>query len=192
MKYAIAILLSLTSLNTLAESVSIHFSENNTDIKKLNQTPEQSYVSKDNSQKIDLKDLQDLKDVNELARSTELEVFTINEDRKIHTVFEHGGGICYGYLDNGVEITDSATYYVKDKSQEEYYSNISGGVVDYRGHLEKLQYASVFNIKDPKISKHLKEQDAKHGQETAQQNIKDRSTILSNVICNTPKKGRKK
>ncbi|WP_439290936.1 hypothetical protein [Lonepinella koalarum] len=184
MKYAIVILLSLTSLNIFAESVSIHFSENNTAMIKTTPVPEQIYVSNGNLQKFDL---QDLKDVNELAQSIELEVFTINENRKIHTVFEHGGGICYGYLDDGVEITDSATYYIKDRSKEEYYANISGGIINYEGRPKKLQYAFVFHITDPKLSKQLQEQDAHAGRKIALQNIRERSSILSNMICHIKK-----
>ncbi|WP_439241251.1 hypothetical protein [Lonepinella sp. BR2474] len=192
MKYnilTVMALLSGVSFYALADStISIHISEDNTVITESDSNNEPTYVTKGSLQKFDLKDQSD---VNELAKSVEFEVFVINENSQIHTVFEHGGGICYGYLNNGVEVTDSATYYVKDKSKEEYYANISGGVVNHEGVPKKVQYASVFNINDPRMSKYLKEQDTLRGQNIAKKNLQDRTSVLSNVVC-PPKKDNKK
>ncbi|WP_439257758.1 hypothetical protein [Lonepinella sp. BR2271] len=192
MKYNILTVMifgSLVSLNALAgPSISIHISEDNTVITESDANNAPTYITKGSLQTFNMNDQ---KDISELAKSVEFEVFVINENSQIHTVFEHGGGICYGYLNNGVEVTDSATYYIKDKSKEEYYANISGGVVDYSGDPKKLQYASVFNINDPKMSKYLREQDAQRGKSIAKKNIKDRAEVLSNVVCPTSKGNKK-
>ncbi|WP_439287155.1 hypothetical protein [Lonepinella sp. BR2357] len=181
-------LLSGVSFYTLADStISIHISEDNTVITESDSKNAPTYITKGSLQKFDLKDQND---VNELAKSVEFEVFVINENSQIHTVFEHGGGVCYGYLNNGVEVTDSATYYLKDKSKNEYYANISGGIVNHDGMPKKVQYASVFNINDPNMSKYLKEQDKQRGQNIAKKNLQDRVSVLSNVVC--PTKNNKK
>ncbi|WP_439287645.1 hypothetical protein [Lonepinella sp. BR2904] len=192
MKYNIStltILLSLTSLYTLADStISIHISEDNATVIESDFTNTPTYVSKDSLRKFDLSDQ---KDINELAKSIEFEVFVINENSQIHTVFEHGGGICYGYFNNGVEVTDSAIYYVEEKSKDEYYANISGGIVNYEGTPRNLQYTSLFNIHDPKVSKYLKEQNIQNGQNIARKNLQTRITVLSNAVCPLRKENKK-
>ncbi|MGQ0286512.1 hypothetical protein ACT2CV_04840 [Pasteurellaceae bacterium 22721_9_1] len=190
MKYQLfvaIILASFCSLNVIANnSVSIHISEDG--IISTPQTPVKAdnakkiYINEDNLKTLDPKNQQD---ANKLANSIEFEVYRINEDSQTHTVFLAGEGVCDGYKNRGVEVTDSATYYIKDDSKDEYYANVSGGVLNDKGIARKVQYASVFNVNDEALSNRLKEQDKLKGRKIAEQNLKDRGNMLSNDVCHT-------
>lgn len=175
----------LTSLHTLAtHSVSVHISESgvmSTNHEPLSGNPSQTiYISEDT-----LKPLNpaDQKDASKLAESIELEIYRTTENSQTHTVFVAAPGVCRGYKERGVEVTDSATYYIKEKSKDEYYANISGGILNSRGEAKRVQYASVFNVNDAELSKRLREQEKTQGKVIAEQNLRDRIDVLANDVC---------
>ncbi|MCK3658578.1 hypothetical protein A4G18_07595 [Pasteurellaceae bacterium Pebbles2] len=176
---------AVVSMEAAANSTSIHISESGSTVvtgssAKPADSNAQTYISKGGLRKFNPKDK---KDADKLASSVEFEVYSMTENSKTHTVFESNAGICYGFRNNGVEITDSNTYYVNKKSKEEYYANIAGGVMNSRGKTQNVQYTSVFNIYDPTISKQVREKGTKFTRDAAERNLKDRAKVLSNVVC---------
>lgn len=182
----VASCVGLISLNAQAtHSISVHISENGimttTHEPTTTETTQTIYINEDTIKPLNPQDEQD---VSKLAKSIELEVYRINENSQTHTVFTAAPGVCRGYKGRGVEVTDSATYYIKEKSREEYYANISGGVLNSKGDAKRVQYASVFNVNDVELSKRLKEQEKLQGRTIAEQNLRDRTEVLANDICN--------
>lgn len=149
-------------------------------IKKKEEKVQQTYVMSDS-----LRELNPMNqsDADSLADSIEFEVYSVSENSQIHTIFMSGAGVCRGYSADGVDITDSATYYISELSDDEYYANIARGVLNSKGDTKNLQYASVFNISDLERSKQVKDQEAQYGKDIAEKNLKDRTGVLSKVVC---------
>ncbi|WP_443092435.1 hypothetical protein [Basfia succiniciproducens] len=141
---------------------------------------EKTYMSYGKSQQLDPNNS---KDVNELANSVEFEVYEISENHSSHTIFESNAGICRGYQSsNGVELTDSTTYYVDDAS-DDYYATITGATIYAHASPKNVQYAPIFNIHDPKILKEIHQDEEKYGKDLATKNVNARENILSKGIC---------
>lgn len=118
-----------------------------------------------------------------LGNSIEFEVYQTSENKISHTVFESGAGVCNGFSSsNGVEITDSRTYYI-DKPKNEYYASITGATAYSQMDIDNMQYAPIFNIQDQDLAKNIQEQEREKGKQLAEKNIKKSIKILKNIIC---------
>lgn len=119
-----------------------------------------------------------------LGKSIEFEVYEINESRSSHTIFESGGGICYGFKsETGVDVTDATTYYIQPKKKEEYYTNIATANVNAQEAPKNMQYVPVFYIQDEALAEKVQAQEQKEGKSLAGKNIQKRANMLSKVIC---------
>lgn len=170
---------SLESIAAHETGTSVHFSENDITGTITPSEKENIYVSKNSFKKLDPKARQD---ADKLARSIEFEVYSFGENGQSHTVFQSGGGVCYGYRAKGVAVIDSSTYYV-NSSKQQYYANIADGTVNSKGDVKDVQYASVFNIEDPSVSKHFEMQDSKYGKDIAEKNLKERTKAYLGGVC---------
>ena len=83
---------------------------------------------------------------------------------------------------DGVVFTDSTTYYV-DKSKQQYYASIIGATVSSSLEPQNVQYAPVFNIKDPNLDREVKSEEQRNGKVLVNKNLKKNKEILSNVVC---------
>lgn len=158
---------------------------NNVLEKKLKQQSKksaQTYMATHSNQKLDPSSQQE--DVSALASSVEFEFFKITEDSVSHTVFKSNAGICYGFKEGtGVQVTDSTTYYMVKNTQDEYYLNIAGAEIEQGKLPKEMQYVPVFHITDKNMLKNIKEEDQTIGALIAEENIKERTKVLSNVVC---------
>lgn len=172
--------LALFSIESVARDISVHISENGTVTTERDPSMQKVFISKDNVKKLNPNIPVD---ADKLSNSIEIEVFSIGENTQIHTVFQSGAGICYGYHHSGVSVIDAATYY-KEGSKDEYYANISDGLVTSKGEVKNVQYASVFNIiTPPELLRKVRQQDARHGKVLAEHNLKERVKVYLRDLC---------
>lgn len=197
--FIMATLLMAASQHILANSQSIHISEDSVSQKKSlkprvanesgtaifkfsedNPDGKKTYLSQKDRSSLDPSRTGDAE---KLANSIEFEIYETSENHMSHTVFESGAGICHGFNSNdGVDITDSRTYYINKKT-DEYYASIAGATVYSDLSIHNLQYAPVFNVQDPNVAKQLQEEERVYGKKAASQHINNSSKMLSNTIC---------
>ncbi|MGC7560572.1 hypothetical protein [Pasteurella sp. PK-2025] len=158
---------------TMTEQPAQHTAENSNNV---------TYVNRLATRK--LNPTTNAKDANALGNSIEFEVYEMNENKSSHTIFESGGGICYGFMrDNGVDVTDATTYYVQPATKEDYYTNIATAKVSAKNDPKDMQYVPVFYIHDPDLAKKVQAQERLHGKALADKNIQKHSKMLSKIIC---------
>ncbi|EIJ71053.1 hypothetical protein [Pasteurella bettyae] len=188
--FSISLILLILSTYSVAKDVSVHISEDATTIKAKDisanifgsghEKVEKTYVSRENSESLNP---DNSNDAHLLANSIEFELYEISENHNSHTIYESGAGICRGFKSqHGVDLTDSTTYYMGNSSNE-YYASIIGANVSDKNGAKNMQYAPVFNINDPNLSKQVQDDEAKYGRGLATRNVKDKTKILSSVIC---------
>lgn len=113
----------------------------------------------------------------------EFEVFEYGENFTSHSAYSSASGVCYAFANGrSVELTDSSTYFIKDSKTGEYYAAIIGANVSKKG-AKNVQYAPVFNIKDPVLLEKIRQQEKKNGKKIVTENVKKRENILSNIVC---------
>ncbi|PVX42986.1 hypothetical protein C8D76_101325 [Pasteurella langaaensis DSM 22999] len=179
--------LSLASYSVFAE-FNIHISENETKLngERLSQpntifddSPnviEKSYIAKDGA-------ASSQPNTQKLANTIEFELYQFGENYNSHSVYKSGGGICYGYRsDDGVDLTDSSTYYV-DSNKQDYYVSIAGATLSSKDGIKNMQYAPVFNISDQSMDQVVRDEESKQGRKLVSKNMKEREELLSDVIC---------
>lgn len=173
---------------SFAESWSIHISEEGVETTYTPPSakrPDVFYVDRNSGK--ELNPSSSLNDASVLGDSIEFEVYEINETRTSHTIFESGAGICNGYHSkSGVYVTDSTTYYVIPENKKEYYKNIAIARISAKEKMQNVQYVPVFYVQDPALAEKIQKEDAEQGKALAKGNIKNRSYMLSHIICKAP------
>ncbi|NBI12678.1 hypothetical protein GVX81_03430 [[Haemophilus] felis] len=170
---------------SFAESWSIHISEEGIDTSYIPSFGKKSdifYVDRNSGK--ELNPSNSLNDASILGDSIEFEVYEINESRTSHTIFESGAGICNGYNSkSGVYVTDSTTYYIIPENKKEYYKNIAIGKISSKEKIQNVQYVPVFYVQDPNLAEKIQKEDAQKGKILAKGNIKNRSNMISHIVC---------
>ena len=111
------------------------------------------------------------------------EVYGYGENYTSHSVYSSGAGVCYAFVGGReVELKDSSIYYVKDSKTGDYDAAIVGADVS-KGGAKNVQYAPIFNIKDPKLLEEIRKKEQRDGKKIVEKNISERGDFLENVIC---------
>ncbi|MDO4627072.1 MAG: hypothetical protein Q4A81_07215 [Pasteurellaceae bacterium] len=184
-KFAFATIL-LTTQSVFASTISMHISEDGIVERSDSAMPsvkskDTTYLSKNSSRQLDLNNAADRK---ALANSTEFEMYRITETQNTYTLFEGGAGVCNSFEQSaqGVQVTDSSTYYLNKQSKNEYYANIAGATLNSKS-IKNVRYAPVFSINSSDVAKQLKAEDAKYGYNIAEKNLNERAQFLSKILC---------
>ena len=124
------------------------------------------------------------KDIAELANSVEFEVYKFNEIAASKTTFVSPAGICSGFKsDDGVDVTNSSSYYMKPNDASEYYGSILGATIYKKGETKHSQYIPIYAIKNANVAKYIKQNEAPNVRKKANERIKEGRETLNKVIC---------
>ena len=168
---------------SLAATTQIHFSEDSANGNKQNipnAKGEKDIYLNNGAVKVDTSNI---KDMDALRNSVEFEVYQINDNEVSYAVFESKAGICYGFKSSeGINLTDSTTYYV-DKTKQNYYATVVGANVSVENVPQNIQYSPLFFIRDPNLSKQVQTEEKKSRPVLIKTNIEKNTQILQNTIC---------
>ena len=124
------------------------------------------------------------KDIAELANSVEFEVYKFNELAASKTTFLSPAGICSGFKsDDGVDVTNSSSYYMKPNDASEYYGSILGATIYKKGETKHSQYIPIYAIKNANVAKYIKQNEDPNVRKKANERIKEGRETLNKVIC---------
>ena len=124
------------------------------------------------------------KDIAELANSVEFEVYKFNELAASKTTFVSPAGICSGFKsDDGVDVTNSSSYYMKPNDASEYYGSILGASIYKKGETKHSQYIPIYAIKNANVAKYIKQNEDPNVRKKANERIKEGRETLNKVIC---------
>ena len=124
------------------------------------------------------------KDIAELANSVEFEVYKFNELAASKTTFVSPAGICSGFKsDDGVDVTNSSSYYMKPNDASEYYGSILGATIYKKGETKHSQYIPVYAIKNANVAKYIKQNEDPNVRKKANERIKEGRETLNKVVC---------
>ena len=124
------------------------------------------------------------KDIAELANSVEFEVYKFNELAASKTTFVSPAGICSGFKsDDGVDVTNSSSYYMKPNDASEYYGSILGATIYKKGETKHSQYIPIYAIKNANVAKYIKQNEDPNVRKKANERIKEGRETLNKVIC---------
>ena len=124
------------------------------------------------------------KDIAELANSVEFEVYKFNEIAASKTTFVSPAGICSGFKsDDGVDVTNSSSYYMKPNDASEYYGSILGATIYKKGETKNSQYVPVYAVKNAKVVKYIEKHEDSNVRRKANERIKEGRETLNKVIC---------
>ena len=124
------------------------------------------------------------KDIAELANSVEFEVYKFNELAASKTTFVSPAGICSGFKsDDGVDVTNSSSYYMKPNDASEYYGSILGATIYKKGETKNSQYVPVYAVKNAKVVKYIEKHEDSNVRRKANERIKEGRETLNKVIC---------
>ena len=124
------------------------------------------------------------KDIAELANSVEFEVYKFNEIAASKTTFVSPAGICSGFKsDDGVDVTNSSSYYMKPNDASEYYGSILGATIYKKGETKHSQYIPIYAIKNANVAKYIKQNEDPNVRKKANERIKEGRETLNKVIC---------
>ena len=124
------------------------------------------------------------KDIAELANSVEFEVYKFNEIAASKTTFVSPAGICSGFKsDDGVDVTNSSSYYMKPNDASEYYGSILGATIYKKGETKHSQYIPVYAIKNANVAKYIEQNEDPNVRKKANERIKEGRETLNKVIC---------
>ena len=124
------------------------------------------------------------KDIAELANSVEFEVYKFNELAASKTTFVSPAGICSGFKsDDGVDVTNSSSYYMKPNDASEYYGSILGATIYKKGETKHSQYIPIYAIKNANVAKYIKQNEDPNVRKKANELIKEGRETLNKVIC---------
>ena len=125
------------------------------------------------------------KDMAELANSVEFEVYKFNELAASKTTFLSPAGICSGFKsDDGVDVTNSSSYYMKPNDASEYYGSILGATIYKKGETKNSQYVPVYAVKNAKVAKYIEKHEDSNVRRKANERIKEGRDTLNKVVCN--------
>ena len=121
----------------------------------------------------------------ELANSVEFEVYKFNEAAASKTTFLSPVGICSGFKsDDGVDVTNSSSYYMKPNDASEYYGSILGATIYKKGETKNSQYVPVYAVKNAKVAKYIEKHEDSNVRRKANERIKEGRDTLNKVVCN--------
>ena len=124
------------------------------------------------------------KDIAELANSVEFEVYKFNELAASKTTFVSPAGSCSGFKsDDGVDVTNSSSYYMKPNDASEYYGSILGATIYKKGETKHSQYIPIYAIKNANVAKYIKQNEDPNVRKKANERIKEGRETLNKVIC---------
>ena len=124
------------------------------------------------------------KDIAELANSVEFEVYKFNELAASKTTFVSPAGICSGFKsDDGVDVTNSSSYYMKPNDASEYYGSILGATIYKKGETKHSQYIPIYAIKNANVAKYIKQNEDPNVRKKANERIKEGRETQNKVIC---------
>ena len=124
------------------------------------------------------------RDMEELANSVEFEVYKFNEIAASKTTFVSPAGICSGFKsDDGVDVTNSSSYYMKPNDASEYYGSILGATIYKKGETKHSQYIPIYAIKNANVAKYIKQNEDPNVRKKANERIKEGRETLNKVIC---------
>lgn len=124
------------------------------------------------------------KDIAELANSVEFEVYKFNELAASKTTFVSPAGICSGFKsDDGVDVTNSSSYYMKPNDASEYYGSILGATIYKKGETKHSQYIPIYAIKNANVAKYIKQNEDPNVRKKANERIKEGRETPNKVIC---------
>ena len=124
------------------------------------------------------------KDIAELANSVEFEVYKFNELAASKTTFVSPAGICSGFKsDDGVDVTNSSSYYMKPNDASEYYGSILGATIYKKGETKHSQYIPVYAIKNANVAKYIEQNEDPNVRKKANERIKEGRETLNKVVC---------
>ena len=124
------------------------------------------------------------KDIAELANSVEFEVYKFNELAASKTTFVSPAGICSGFKsDDGVDVTNSSSYYMKPNDASEYYGSILGATIYKKGETKHSQYIPIYAIKNANVAKYIKQNEDPNVRKKANARIKEGRETLNKVVC---------
>ena len=124
------------------------------------------------------------KDIAELANSVEFEVYKFTELAASKTTFVSPAGICSGFKsDDGVDVTNSSSYYMKPNDASEYYGSILGATIYKKGETKHSQYIPIYAIKNANVAKYIKQNEDPNVRKKANERIKEGRETLNKVVC---------
>ena len=163
-----------TKAKTPENHVSVNVSESN-----ISETVK--YIDGKDQRSLDPKSA---KDIAELANSVEFEVYKFNELAASKTTFVSPAGICSGFKsDDGVDVTNSSSYYMKPNDASEYYGSILGATIYKKGETKHSQYIPIYAIKNANVAKYIKQNEDPNVRKKANERIKEGRETLNKVIC---------
>ena len=125
------------------------------------------------------------KDMAELANSVEFEVYKFNESVSSKTTFLSPAGICSGFKsDDGVDVTNSSSYYIKPNDASEYYGSVLGATIYKKGETKNSQYVPVYAIKNANVAKYIEKNEDLNVRKKANERIKEGRETLNKEVCN--------
>ena len=125
------------------------------------------------------------KDMAELANSVEFEVYKFNESASSKTTFLSPVGICRGFKsDDGVDVTNSSSYYIKPNDASEYYGSVLGATIYKKGETKNSQYVPVYAIKNANVAKYIEKNEDLNVRKKANEQIKEGRETLNKEVCN--------
>ena len=164
-----------TKMKTPENNVSVNVSESN-----ISETVK--YIDGKGQRSLDPKSE---KDMEELANSVEFEVYKFNEAAASKTTFLSPVGICSGFKsDDGVDVTNSSSYYMKPNDASEYYGSILGATIYKKGETKNSQYVPVYAVKNAKVAKYIEKHEDSNVRRKANERIKEGRDTLNKVVCN--------
>ena len=189
-KFGICSFCFLASSVVLAESNSVVYatktksSENNVsvNVSESNVSETVKYIDGKAQRSLDPKSE---KDMEELANSVEFEVYKFNEIAASKTTFLSPAGICSGFKsDDGVDVTNSSSYYIKPNDASEYYGSVLGATIYKKGETKNSQYVPVYAIKNANVAKYIEKNEDLNVRKKANERIKEGRETLNKVVCN--------
>ena len=168
-----------TKAKTPENHVSVNVSESNISESNISETVK--YIDGKGQKSLDPKSA---KDIAELANSVEFEVYKFNELAASKTTFVSPAGICSGFKsDDGVDVTNSSSYYMKPNDASEYYGSILGATIYKKGETKHSQYIPIYAIKNANVAKYIKQNEDPNVRKKANERIKEGRETLNKVIC---------
>lgn len=175
---------ALSESNSVVYATKMKTSENHVsvDVSESNISETVKYIDGKGQRSLDPKSE---KDMEELANSVEFEVYKFNEAAASKTTFLSPAGICSGFKsDDGVDVTNSSSYYMKPNDASEYYGSILGATIYKKGETKNSQYVPVYAVKNAKVAKYIEKHEDSNVRRKANERIKEGRDTLNKVVCN--------
>ncbi|WP_386687413.1 hypothetical protein [Lonepinella sp. MS14437] len=122
-------------------------------------------------------------DVDKLAKAKSFDFYEFGNFRLSHAKFSAKNNICKDFNGkNGVNLLMTTNYY-PENSFTDFYTALIEVNLQSKQAPQEIGYNASFTGNDAKVQEQMKQDEQKHGKGVAVENIREKASILFNIIC---------